>query len=214
MTINIEKAKERARKYYTDKLPYHNFHHIEVVLENADEILSRCEERGIPIDSQIVRLALIFHDAGFAENEKKKGFSTKEAYSAHIAGEELREMGADKNLIKQVQEAILCTIKDADFPTNEMKAVRAADLASIAKGYDQFLENAIKLKKELEILTGKPITWSDWKRAVEENLSYYLAQEIRLTIANNVPPFRSNFHTHARANLDRFLKEDEPPYLD
>jgi len=196
-----------ARELYSDRLPYHNFQHALKAVRRGEEIVARCHEDSVKIDDQVVYYALLFHDAGYHEDCSKKDYKTKEEYAAFLAGEALKKIGAKPDLIRQVQEAIISTHRDAKFATNEAKAVRAADLVNLGGSYEEFLDNTWLLKKEAEIMSGHEISWQDWREETKKLVEFYLKQDIHLTHAYADDEERSIFHQRAKANLDRFLSE-------
>jgi predicted metal-dependent HD superfamily phosphohydrolase len=196
-----------AAQLYSDKLPYHNFQHALKAVERGEEIVARCHEDGVEINDGVVRYALLFHDAGYHEDCLKRGHKTKEEYAAFLAGEALKKVELPEDLIKKVQEAIISTHHDAEFVTNEAKAVRAADLSNFGGPYEDFLNNTWLLKKEAEMISGREISWNDWRQRTKETVEFYLKQDIHLTHAYADEHGRSLFHLRARANLERFLQE-------
>ncbi len=200
-----EKLEKIVTELYDSELPYHNFDHIRRVTKVGQEIVDRCVEEDIPIDETVVYYALLFHDAGYRDDHTSKGFDSKEAYSASLAEEYLKEYGVGGSTIEAVKQAILCTIRDATFDTNEQKAVRAADLFDMGADYETFKANSDKLYDEQELLYGRGLTRQQWLDETEKVIGYYLKQEIRLTSYFYDELGRSIFHTHVRANLDRYL---------
>ena len=198
-----------AAELYSDRLPYHNFLHALKAAERGKEIVARCHQDGVKINGDVVHYALLFHDAGYHEDCIKKGYKTKEEYAAFLAGEALKKIGASPDLIQQVQEAIISTHREAEFSTNEAKAVRAADLSNLAGPYEEFLDNTWLLKREAEMMGGHEISWKDWQQRTEELIESYLKQDIHLTRAYADEQGRSIFHQRARANLKRFLEESK-----
>jgi predicted metal-dependent HD superfamily phosphohydrolase len=191
-----------AAELYSDQIPYHNFSHILGTLAVAESLVKRCLKGGVPVDGEVVYLALLFHDAGYHEDHLKNGFTTKEEYSAHLAVQCLRAEAIPEDTIKRVVAAILSTQRDAQFASNEEKAVRAADLAGLASDYKTFRSNVEKLHQEREILTGRKVAWDEWKTSVKETISFYLSQEILLTGSDAL------FYAQAEENLSRLLRED------
>jgi hypothetical protein len=100
--------------------------------------VERCLREGVPIYGEVVYYALLFHDAGYHEDHISKGFTSKEEYSAHLAVQCLRAEAIPEDTIKRVIAAILSTERDAQFNSNEEKAVRAADHAGLASDYTTF----------------------------------------------------------------------------
>ncbi|MFP6682803.1 MAG: hypothetical protein VCB07_11450, partial [Gammaproteobacteria bacterium] len=172
---------QEVEALYSAELRYHNFQHAIDTIRAAEHITTTCIEEGIRVNHRVVYFALLFHDAGFREDHLALGFSTKEAYSAELAANRLGERGESQIVIEKVVAAILSTHKDASFVTVEQKAVRAADLSSLAANYDVFLKNATDLKAEYELFNDTSISWRSWVYIVRKSVQFYLAQEIRLT---------------------------------
>jgi predicted metal-dependent HD superfamily phosphohydrolase len=171
-------------------------------------LVERCLKEGVPIDSEVVYYALLFHDAGYHENHISKGFTSKEEYSAHLAVQCLRAEAIPEDIIKRVVAAILSTQRDTQFTSNEEKAVRAADLAGLASDYKTFRSNVEKLHQECEMLTGRKVAWDEWKTSVKETIRFYLSQEIRLTQPDSCVDNVAIFYAQANQNLSRLLSED------
>jgi hypothetical protein len=127
-----------AAELYSDQMPYHNFNHVLGTLAAAELLVERCLKEDIPITGEVVYYALLFHDAGYHENHFSKGFTSKEEHSAHLAVQCLRAEAIPEDTIERVIAAILSTQRDAQFTSNEEKAVRAADLAGLASDYKNF----------------------------------------------------------------------------
>ena len=172
----FKKIEARAESLYGN-LPYHNFRHACEALELGYEIIARCQASNIDVNSDVIRYAILFHDAGYHENHKEKGFESKEEYSAYLAKEVLREFGVGEDDITKVEKSILSTHRDKNFECLEEKIARAADLAGLAIDYETFKENAIKLKDEHELLTGSRISWEDWKIGVKNIIEFYLSPQ-------------------------------------
>lgn len=205
----VQTIEKFAEECYDPSLPYHNFNHALKAADTGKNIVVKCREEGMFIDEVVVYYALLFHDAGYHEDHKAKGFQTKEEYAASLAEENLNKFSIDKGIIRKVRETILATYRKAEFITNEQKAVRAADLAELANDYEIFLKNNFNLKKESEILGEKNIFWKEWKDNSKNMVEFYLSQDIRLTSAYADKEGNSVFHKRAKENLERFLQENE-----
>ncbi len=197
----------RARALYREDLPYHNFGHAEETVASGRHIVERCREEGIRIDPMVVYYALLFHDAGYAEDHIALGFPSKEAYSARLATDILSEHGVQGRIIDKVTRAILSTHRNAQFLSAEDKAVRAADLAGLAADWDVFRGNTVHLWEEHRLLQLQDITWRAWLPQAIEVIAFYLAQEIRLTSYFSAPNGVSVFHSRAGTNLERLRAE-------
>ena len=197
-----------AAELYSDQMPYHNFNHVLGTLATADLLVERCLKENIPVNGEVVYYALLFHDAGYHENHINKGFASKEEYSAALAARCLRSVSLPEDTIRRVVSAILSTRRDAQFTTNEEKAVRAADLASLASDYKTFRSDVDKLRREDEILTGCKVAWDEWKTSIKETIQFYLSQEIRFTLPGGCIDDEAIRYEQARHNLSRLLCED------
>lgn len=204
-TMNIE---EIARSFYNPRLEYHNFNHALEVWNSAREIIMRCRQDGKPVNERVVYYACLFHDAGYHEDEKEKGFQSKEAYAAFLAERELSKFGVKQSLVEQAVAAILGTEMNRDISDLSIEAmvVRAADLAGFAREYEVFLDNNRKLKSEEERINQNPISPEEWKMKTKKAAEHYLSQEIRLGGGYEDEKGESVFHKKTKENLDRFLK--------
>ena len=196
-----------AAELYSDQMPYHNFNHVFGTLEAAELLVERCLKEGVPIDGEVVYYALLFHDAGYHENHISKGFTSKEEYSARLAVQCLRAEAIPEGTIERVVAAILSTQRDAQFTSNEEKAVRAADLAGLATDYKTFRSDVEKLRQESEMLTGRKVVWDEWKTSIEQTIRFYLSQEIHFTQPNACVDDAATFYAQANQNLSRLLSE-------
>ena len=202
-----EKLEKIAVQLYDPKLQYHNFDHIRFVLGEGEKIISRCKKEGVQVNESVVYYAILFHDAGFLDNHLTKGFTSKEAYSADLAVKALKGNGLDKELVRKVEQAIMATHVDALCQTNEDKAVRAADLAGLAADYTVFKKNTIDLKNEYEMMSGKKITWDQWKTMAAERIEQFLREDLCLTSDYFNDRGESRFHVNTRANIQKFLQD-------
>ena len=202
--LDLEKEIEPL---YDAELAYHNFQHVIDTIRAADNIIGRCIEEGIRVDHRVVYFALLFHDAGFRDDHVALGFSTKEDYSADLAADRLGLRGESPKTIEKVVAAILSTHKDANFVTAEQKAVRAADLSGLAADYAIFQQNFANLKAEYELFNATNLNWSSWVQIASKTISFYLAQEIRLTSYFVNEHGESAFHKAVRENLERLAAE-------
>ncbi len=205
-TMRDPPLEAEAAALYSD-LPYHNFAHVEATLAAADVIIGHCREEGIRVEPQVVYYALLFHDAGYQHDHRKRGFESKEAYSAALATQCLSARGIPPRTVRKVADAILSTQRDAPFLTAEQKAVRAADLSGLAADYPVFLENTRRLHREHEMLHGQPMEWREWVRRATELIGFYQAQQIRLTSYFCDTGGESRFHRAVKENLARLQTE-------
>lgn len=201
------RIERRAATLYRPDLPYHNFGHAIEAVEHGRRIIARYRAEGVRIDEETVYYALLFHDAGYQDDHRALGFATKEAYSAHLAGEVLREFSVPARVIDKVAAAILSTHHDATCRTAEQKVVRAADLAGLAADYDEFRANTVKLWREHELLGGTTADWNDWLQGTVEVLLRYLAREAGTEGVVADGEGACAFRRRAMANVQRLLQE-------
>lgn len=200
-----------AAKYYSPDLPYHNFDHALAAALTGLKIAQECRLENIPIDDSIVYCALLFHDAGYHHDHEKRGFKTKEALSARIARDILEKRPHPSGFIEKVENAILCTTRDASCTTTEENAVRAADLSGLAADYSVFRRNTVLLKQEFEFLYGQKVEWGQWIERATTIIGGYLSQELRLTKFYSGQPGQSTFHQKIKENLAKLNAEVSSP---
>lgn len=211
MAISIDKALlAEAESFYDPKLAYHNFSHINYVFAAAESIIERCRQNGLQPDETVVFLALLFHDAGFIEDHKAKGFDSKEAYSATIAKEVLAKHGYEASTINKISQAIMSTHCDERCQSIEDKIVKGADLSGLADSYEVFLDNAIKLKDEYELFNNHDIAWRDWKDMAIKRLLLFIDDEMELTDKEFNEAGESLFRNAVISNVERLRKEPAP----
>ena len=199
-----------ASEMYSSKLPYHNFGHAVTVTRYSEEIIERCKREDVALDEKAVYYALLFHDAGYHEDHIAKGYETKEAYSADLAQQALRDYGIDEETIKKVESAILCTHVNAQCQSNEDKAVRASDLSGFTADYGIFKLNSVRLWEEQELMHGKSIDWDDWILGVKDTLELFLREELELTSDYYNEDGNSVFHIQTRENIETLLADKTP----
>ena len=204
-----ESVEETASRYYVE-IPFHNFDHIKDTLRYAEGVMEECEKEGVAVNKEVVRKALLFHDAGYQENNKYKGFATREEYSASIAEKELEKAGYSLEFIEDVKKAIMSTLKNGKFSTNEQKLVRMADISNMVGEYEKFLDYNISLKKEIKYTSNENYSWNEWKKATKDNMEFYMNQaETIAVIDSRDENGKTEFYNGFRQNLTRFLSEDE-----
>ena len=202
-----EKLEQVAAQHYDPKLQYHNFDHIRFVLQEGEKIIARCKKEGVAVNEAVIYYAILFHDAGFLDNHVTKGFDSKETYSADLAVKILRGNGVDTEIIQKVKQAIMATHVDAICKTNDDRAVRAADLAGLAADYSLFKKNTIDLRDEYEMMSGKKITWNEWKTMASERVELFLREALYLTTDYYDERGESRFHVNTRANIQKLLED-------
>ena len=197
-----------ASRYYNPKLPYHNFGHVVTVIRESERMLEKCRAQGIQVNEDIVYYALLFHDAGYNDNHTALGFDSKEAYSAAISEQVLKENGVDQRTIERVKTAIMSTHMDAKCTCIEDKIVRAADLSELAADYLVFKKNTLNLKSELETFSKRKVNWDEWKQSAVNTVELFLREEMDVTGDYFDENGVSLFHKNVRANLKTLLADE------
>lgn len=183
---------------------FHDKSHVEDVV-SAVEIMAdyyALSER----DRFIVMCAAFFHDVGYLTG----GPDDHELRSAEIAEEFLREQGVDEDSIIQVKGCILAT-KMPQRPKYILeKIVCDADLFHF--GGDNFQERNKLMRKEAEVLLGRPIAKSVWREQtinLMKNHHYhtdYARQTREQTKQNNLRLLESKNEVVGEVNEDKEVK--------
>ncbi len=200
-----EEFRRHIKGFYIPKLPYHSFPHAVNVHRETLPILEHCKEEGVPVHELVMYFASLGHDLGYGLNHRVLGYPTKEALAADWTGRIMFYLGIDTEIILLTKGAIQGTEKNASILTNEAKVLRAADLAELAKDLPTFVRNNRLLKEEAELLSGKIISWSDWKEQTKKIVEFFLSQDIRLTSYHDDEKGNSRFHVAAQKILDEYM---------
>ena len=205
--IRDEKAEISARNLYSKKLAFHNFFHVIETLKFANTIINSLAMKLSSISLETIYYALLFHDAGYVENQTCLGYSDKESYSAALAEEYLLGRGMPLAGVSKVTLAIKATHISAECRNLEEEVVRGADISGMAAPYNDFLKMSKAIKAEQEYLIGAKISWADWVRGSEVHLKPYLHEKIscgELFIKSNKP---SLFNQRLTSNIKQLKQE-------
>ncbi|MDD5290030.1 MAG: HD domain-containing protein [Patescibacteria group bacterium] len=186
-----------AKKFYNPRLPYHNFNHALKVKDYVLKLVRRCKKYKIPVNREVVKLAALFHDAGYDQVKTKK-----EEFACKIAERELKKLGYQPKIIAEVQKTIMATKLGGPLKTTEQKILRAADLSGFMASYPKFVKNNKKIQQEYKLLYKKDyFPNKKWVKLLEA----YLKPKIKLT-----PKYKTdNFHAKARKNIKKFLLKNK-----
>ena len=149
-----------AERHYRPDYPYHNWNHALSVVSGIEAISTKLERRGLTIAKGALAVAAAWHDAGYHEDHRAKGFATKEAYSAALLDDYL----TDKPVGEWERDMMLSAISATFAHHPEMRTpydliLHRADIANIGGPTSEFLENSHLLWSESRLITGKPIAW-------------------------------------------------------
>lgn len=170
-----------AQAHYSDTLAYHNWTHAEAVMRDVDILVERAATRGIVLARSALQVAAAWHDAGFHEDHKAKGFVTKEHYSAHLLETYITDKPVDYATRMLMSEAILGTIHGFERESLDALALHRADVANIGGEYEAFFNISVALWRENTHLTGIQTSWEEF---VQNSESYIrmIANEARVEL--------------------------------
>lgn len=102
-TSMLEAVRTRARPYFEDAAPAHDWHHVQRVETLAETLVDRHPSE--EIDGRVVTLAVALHDIG-REKEDRGEIDDHSAWGAEEAGRILEAVGADAETIERVQHCV------------------------------------------------------------------------------------------------------------
>lgn len=144
---------------------YHNLSHTHRVKEKAEE-LAEAEYRSDE-DLYVLKLAVLFHDAGYIEKDEGH-----EEVSVEIARKFLTEEGLEPDVIAKVEELIIAT-KTSHKPQNTLeKIIKDADSSHLAS--EKFFEISGLLQKELSLKKDEEISDVSW---LDQNIEFFQNHE-------------------------------------
>ena len=98
----LEAVFDRARQYFADAPPAHDWHHVQRVDTLATTLVDRLPE---PVDKDVLSLAVVLHDIGRTREDRGE-IDDHASWGAREAGEILRDEGGDMTTIEAVQHCI------------------------------------------------------------------------------------------------------------
>lgn len=161
----LEKARKFVRDIFENEIPYssYTYHSIEHTMQVHDAAIEMSGLAGLSVqDKEILSLAALFHDVGFAET-----YHGHEEASKKIAREFLQDQGYPEELLIQVLDCIEAT-KVVHEPSGVLESImKDADLSSLGKR--SYFEQAEKLRLELNDVRDENLSVEQWK---EINLEF------------------------------------------
>ncbi|QLG49972.1 HD domain-containing protein [Natrinema halophilum] len=121
----LEAVRNRARSYFTDASPAHDWHHVQRVEALAETIVDRHAES---VDERIVRLAVFLHDIGRSKEDRGE-IDDHATWGARESGRILHDFDEAPNAVERVQHCIRAHrySNDIEPATLEAKLVSDAD---------------------------------------------------------------------------------------
>jgi hypothetical protein len=213
----VEELISAARKYYTDRLPYHNWDHAVATIDGVDKIADKLVGYNVTIAHNALRIAAAWHDAGYHENHSTKGFVTKEDYSAALLDEHLRHEPVEPLFRKLMHTAIVSTWHlHPELRTPPQMILHRADTANIGGSTDEFIGNNILLFREAQV-RGHSTTWSQHVAQSDQFIKLLVAEHDHESLLQNVEAEDSTvdvydipFREAAFRNLEALYGIDEP----
>ncbi|MFB1064381.1 HD domain-containing protein [Natrinema sp. H-ect4] len=119
----LEAVRDRARPYFADAPPAHDWHHVRRVEALAETLVERHPKS---VDERVVRLAVVLHDIGRVREDCGE-IDDHAAWGAREAGAILRELGAEAGVIERVQHCIRAHRYSNDIEPETLEAKLVAD---------------------------------------------------------------------------------------
>lgn len=196
-----------AQRHYSDEMSYHNWDHAEESVIDVVELGKRCERRGIELNIGQLVTAAAWHDAGFHRNHIAFGYTTKEEYSADLAGDFLKSQKAEMSFMTTIQDIILGTKHNVGRPGLHALVMHRADVANIGKPYDIFATKCLLLLSEKR-LEEPSLTFRGWQLALPSFIDFTIEEALReLPQIGEPVETADSFDVVAAQNRDRFVKE-------
>ncbi|RKD93863.1 HD domain-containing protein [Halopiger aswanensis] len=100
----LEAVRDRARTYFEDAPPAHDWHHVRRVGALAETLIDRHPD-GDAVDERVVTLAVFLHDIG-REREDRGEIDDHATWGAREAGDILADVGVDAETAERVQHCV------------------------------------------------------------------------------------------------------------
>lgn len=195
---------------------YHDEMHPYRVWQGCQRIVRRLRQfyPQMQIETEVLHCAAYLHDIlmnlpgwlTMGIEGAQVNFSVKEEQIGRVAYELCRRFGAPAEFAHMVQVAIEGTSPQGKLESLEANILAAADLASVAQGWETYEADFIRLVKEASTLSGKEIEPAKFAAGSMRLLGLYLQRVIRLTPAFFDPSGRSSWHLGLITNLSRLAE--------
>ncbi|SEQ83427.1 HD domain-containing protein [Natrinema salaciae] len=98
----LEAVRDRARPYFTDASPAHDWHHVQRVDALAETLVEQHPES---VEEPVVHLAVALHDIGRTREDRGE-IDDHASWGAREGGRILRDLGAATDTVERVQHCI------------------------------------------------------------------------------------------------------------
>lgn len=197
-----------AVRHYDPALAYHHFGHALTAAQHGARLSELYLHAGVPVDTEVVQAALLYHDAGYSRQPLAHVAGCREQVAAQLADADLRRLHWSPQQRAHVTAAILATqhhTRGHTLRSAEERIVRAADIAGLAGPYEGFARDNRNVRAEAFALDGQAATDADWATRTLSVIGSYLAERLHpagLSVALDEEARR--FQRVGQANLDRY----------
>lgn len=199
-----------ARAVYApqEMLRFHNWSgHIGEMDKVATILCNRCEQYGVSVDRDALKVAMWLHDTMIGVREGIFGMTCKEQLSSFYAYNVLRQLGAPETFARKVEGIINATHVDVIPETIEQKLIRAVDISNIGGPYSAFFPNTMRLYEEARNVSGSELSFEQFTNGALRFLGGYLAPMLQITPEAVDESGRSVWHTQAISNVANLHRE-------
>lgn len=162
------------------RLPYHDFEHATGVLWKCMELADLCEANGVAVNRRLLVAAAPHHDSGYFEDHVRYGYDSKEAYAGDILVALHERYGLSAEEAETARNMIMKTKLGERPVTLEEKILVRADLANVSAGYEEFLANNDRMRRESELLNPKNYHSVSFIGNTLKILCKYFSNDLRL----------------------------------
>ena len=160
--VPYDQLSNRARQFYPNVLPYHNWDHALDVMANVDTIARLAVDPEVRDSRLLLGVAAAWHDADYVSDDFSQ-YATREERSAALAAELLPELSPEESEL--LRSGILDTIvtrwpKDSLFG----EVLHAADTGYFSAKHKHFMGRLALMREEW----GSP----SWEETVERTLAF------------------------------------------
>ena len=170
---------------------YHNYKHINNMLNSLDKIIKEYPEIDNKIDYKVMRTAILFHDI-------IQGTELNEKYSSEIAEIILRGLYYNESTINKICRLILVTdyfIVDSSSMSLEEQLIRDLDLKELASEWQEYQHNGFLIRQEFSV------SQKEFNLGRQKFLEHMLSfDKIYST------PYFKQLENKARENIEKELK--------
>jgi len=171
----------RERYSGPDKLPYHNWDHVQETRRSLRELAARCRQYGIDFDFYAVDNAALCHDLLFWVEHEPLGFRSKEELAGDYSFNLLRQLGGSVEHAEKVRQIVYATHARVTPENIEEIIMRAADLKGLTADYKVFKQNTLRLHEEHRLLSGDELSFDDFAKKSLNHLALYAIHFFNLT---------------------------------